>query len=161
MLSRRATIGAITALTLLSGGCRYAAAQPTQVPPEVRFAREFIRVLQDSGSAAVLPLATPKTRALKGFAPNMDVLRSVLASTHATLTLDQWNAVPKKDDVPSLIHVVFKVQGVGAPSELSLWIEEASGHYLLNTISIAGPHPQFGNQDYRGRTSAQSFSGRK
>ena len=142
MLNRLGAIGAIAALTLLSNGCRHAAARPAQPPPEVRFAREFIRVLQDSGSVAVLPLATPKTRALNGFAPNMDVLRSVLASSQATLTLAQWNAVPKSDRAPSLVHVVFKVQGAGAPSALDLWIEEESGRFLLNTILIGRPNPE-------------------
>lgn len=142
MLNRLATIGATAALALLSGGCRHSAALPEVPPPSVRFAREFIRVLQDSGSVAVLPLATPKTRALKGFALNMDILRGILASSHATLILAEWNAVPRKDGGPNLIHVVYTVQGAGAPSKLELWIEEDSGHYLLNTIAIGPPNPK-------------------
>jgi len=140
MPNRLATVGAIAVLTLLTSGCRHTAAQPELLPPEVRFAREFIRVLQDSGSAAVLPLATPKTRALKGSPPNMDVLRSILASSHATLTLAQWNTVPKKDGSPKLTHVVYTVQGAGAPSKLELWIGKESGRYLLNTIAIGPPN---------------------
>ena len=141
MLNRLATIGTIAAFTLLAGGCRHRTAQPAVPPPEERFARDFIRVLQDSGSAAVLPLATPKTRALKGFAPNMEVLRGILAASHATLTLAHWNDVPPKDGRPKLVHVVYTVTGAGAPSELGLWIEEASGHYLLNTIAVGPPNP--------------------
>jgi hypothetical protein len=118
MLSRPATISAIAAFVLLSSAFGAAAAQRVEPPPEARFAREFIRVLRDSGSAAVLPMATPKLRALKGFAPNMDVLRGIVASTQATLTFDRWNAVPKNEGIPGVVHVVFKVKGVGAPSTI-------------------------------------------
>jgi hypothetical protein len=135
------TISPMLALVLLAGGCRHRTALPASVPPEERFAREFIRVLQDSGSVGVLPLTTPKTRALQNFARNMDVLRGELAASHATLTLARWNAVPPKDDVPKLIKIVYTVQRADGPSELALWIEESSGHYLLNTISIGPPDP--------------------
>ena len=125
----------------MSIGPRAAAAQSAPLPPEVRFAHEFIRVLQDSGSVAVVPLATPRTRALKGFAPNMDILRGVLASTKATWAFDRWRIAPTKEGSPRLVHVTFMVQGVGAPSKLELWIEEQAGHLLLNTISIGPPNP--------------------
>ena len=139
--SRITRIGVIVAVAILAAGCRHSAALPELVAPEERFAREFIRVLQDSGSAAILPLAVPSLRALKGFAPNMDNLRGLLASTHATLTSVQLNAWPQKDGGPKLVQVVYKVHGVGAPSELKLWIEEAAGRYLLNTILIERPNP--------------------
>lgn len=139
--SRVVAIGALAAAVLFLGGCRLAATRSTQLPAEVRFAREFVRVLQDSGSSAVLPLTTPKTRALRGFAPNMDILRGVLASSKATLTLAAWNTVPAKEGVPSSVHVVFKASEAGAPSELELWIEGDPGHFLLNTIKIGRPNP--------------------
>ncbi|HCG00454.1 MAG TPA: hypothetical protein DEV93_07895 [Chloroflexi bacterium] len=141
MLNRHARISAIAALTLLAGGCRHSAAQPELIPPEERFAREFIRVLQDSGAAAVLPLATTELRARQNFARNMDVLRGILGASHATLTLAHWNALPQTNGGPNVTHVVFTVQGVGAPSEIGLWIEGDSGHYLLNTIAIGSPNP--------------------
>jgi hypothetical protein len=140
-LNCRSTINSLVTLVLLAGGCRHTTVLPERVPPEERFARDFIRVLQDSGSVAILPLTTPKTRALRNFARNMDVLRSELAASHTTLTLARWNAIPAKGDVPKLIHIVYTVQRADGPSELALWIEEASGHYLLNTISIGPPNP--------------------
>jgi hypothetical protein len=107
--------------------------------PEERFAHEFIRVLQDSGSVAILPLTTPKTRAIRNFARNMDVLRGELAASQTGLTLVGWNAVPPKGDVPKLIRIVYRFEREDGPGELALWIEQASGHYLLNTIAIGPP----------------------
>ena len=57
------------------------------------------------------------------------------------MTLAHWNDVPEKDGSPRLIHLVYAVRGAGAPSELEFWIEEDSGHYLLNTIAIGPPNP--------------------
>jgi hypothetical protein len=141
-LNCRFTINSLVMLVLLAGGCRHTTVLPAAVRPEERFAREFIRVLQDSGSAAILPLTTPKTRALQNFARNMDVLRDELNASHTTLTLARWNSIPPKGDVPKLIHIVYTVQRAAGPSELALWIEEASGHYLLNTIAIGPPNPE-------------------
>ena len=141
MLNRLRTSGAIVALTLLSSACRQTAAQADLRPPEERFAREFICLLQDSGSVAISALAAPELRALKGFAPNMDVLRGILTRSHAKLTLAHWNDVPRKDGIPKLIHIVYAVEGAGAPSEIELWIEGEPGHYLLNTISVGSPNP--------------------
>ena len=129
----------MVALMLLAGGCRHSAVVQPSVPPEERFAREFLRVLKDSGAVAVLPLTTPKTRALRNYAQNMDVLRGELAAPYASLTLARWNAVPPKGDVPKLVRIVYTIQRADGPGELSLWIEEASGHYLLNTIAIGPP----------------------
>ena len=126
---------------LLAGGCRHTTVLPQPVPPEERFAREFIRVLQDSGSAAILPLTTPKTRALRNFARNMDVLRGELAASHTTPTLSRWNAIPAKGDIPNLTRIVYRIQRADGPGELALWIEETSGHYLLNTIAVGPPQP--------------------
>ena len=140
MLNRLGTLGAIAALTLLPLGCRHATAVPELSPAAVLFAREFIRVLEDSGSVAILPLATPQTRSLKNFAQNMDVLRGILAESHATLTLARWNYLPQKDGGPRVVHVVYTVTGVGAPSDIAFWIEEESGRYLLNTIAIGSPN---------------------
>lgn len=131
----------MTALALLAGGCRHTAALPEPSPPQERFAREFIRTLQDSGSAAVLPRTTPNLRALRNFAQNMDILRGELAASHATLTLAYWKAIPQKDGGPTIMQIVYKVQGAGGPSELKLWIEEAAGHFLLNTIAVGPPNP--------------------
>ena len=135
-------ISPLLALVVLAGGCRHTAALPEPVPPEVRFAGAFIRVLQDSGSVAVLPLTTPKTRALSNYARNMDVLRGELAAPNSTLTLARWDAVAPKGDAPKLIHIVYAFQREDGPGELALWIEEVSGHYLLNTIAIGPPDPR-------------------
>ena len=140
-LNHLCTISPMVALVLLAGGCRPRTALPEPVPPEERFAREFIRLLQDSGSVAILPLTTPKTRALRNYARNMDILRDELAASHTTLSLARWNAVPPKGDVPKLIHIVYTLQRADGPGELALWIEQAAGHYLLNTIAIGPPNP--------------------
>ncbi|MDB6035822.1 MAG: hypothetical protein JWM16_6160 [Verrucomicrobiales bacterium] len=135
------TFCVIAALALLAGGCRNTAPLPEASPPQERFAREFIRLLQDSGSTAVLSLTSPNTRALKNFAQNMDILRGELAASHATLAPAFWKAVPQKDGGSPVMQIVYRVQGAGGPSELKLWIEEVAGHYLLNTIAVGPPNP--------------------
>lgn len=134
MSIRAAGIGVVTLLSLLLGSVQSAAAQAAQLPPEVLFAREYVRVLRDSGAAGVIPMTVTKTRALKGYAPNMDALRDEFAPAQTTITLDRWSAVPAKGEVPPTFLVVFKVEGIARPVELSLWIEEVTGRYLLNTI---------------------------
>lgn len=115
-------------------------AQSSQPPAQAAIASEFIRVLQDSGVAAVLPMAAPGTRALKGFAPNMEVLRGKLIAAHATLTLTQWNTAIGSDSVERM-HLTYEVKGAGAPSKIEFWIEGEPGHYLLSTISLGRPNP--------------------
>lgn len=110
-------------------------------PPQATFAREFVRVLRDSGSVGVIPLTVSKTRALKGYAPNMDVLRKELSPKEATISLLRWSTVPPKGDVPALVLVVFKVDGIARPVELSLYIEDVNGQYLLNTIMTKEASP--------------------
>lgn len=133
------SIRTLLALVLLAGGCRHTTALSAPVPPEEVFAREFIRLLQDSGSVAILPRTTPKLRAIRNFARNMDVLRDELIASHATPTLVGWDAVPPKGETPKLVHVVYTIQREDGPGELALWIEDASGHCLLNTIAIGSP----------------------
>src|SRR4051794_28558324 len=99
-LNCQPTIRTMLALVLLAGGCRHTTALPAPVPPEEGFAREFIRLLQDSGSVAILPLTTPKLRAIRNFARNMDVLRGELIASHKTPTLIGWDAVPPKGEAP-------------------------------------------------------------
>jgi hypothetical protein len=140
-LNQIATFGLMTALALLGSGCRRLSAQSEGAPPQERFAREFMRALQDSGSAAIVPRTAPKTRALKNFALNMDILRGELAKSHATLTLARWSVLPQKEGEPGVVLIVYRVQGDGEPSELKLWIEEESGRYLLNTIATGAPSP--------------------
>jgi hypothetical protein len=135
------TFRVIAALALLAGGCRHTGVLPEPRPPQEPFARAFVRVLQDSGAAAVLPLTAPDTRALKNFAQNMDILRGALAASHATLTLAYWKAVPQKDGGSTIMQIVYKVRGAGGPSDLKLWIEGMPGHYLLNTIAVGPPNP--------------------
>lgn len=134
MSVRFVRVGVATVYSLLLGAVQPVAAQSAQDPPEVRFAREYVRVLRDSGAVGVIPMTTPKTRALKGYAPNMDALRDDFAPTQTQISLDRWSAVPAKGEVPPLVLVVFKVEGIARPVELSLWIEESAGRYLLNTI---------------------------
>ena len=138
MSSRLVRVAAGTVLASLFGVVQPVAAQSTQVPPEVRFAQEYVRVLRDSGAVGVIPMTAPKTRALKGYAPNMDALRDDFAPTQATISLDRWSAVAAKGEAPPLVLVVFRVEGIARPVELSLWVEESAGRYLLNTIMIRG-----------------------
>lgn len=126
-------------LSLLLGSFQQVGAQSSQLPPEVIFAREFVRVLRDSGAAGVIPMTVEKTRARKGYAPNMDALRNELAAAQTTITLDRWSAVPAKGVVPPLVLVVFKVEGTALPVELSLWVEEVAGRYMLNTVMTRPP----------------------
>ena len=61
----------------------------------------------------MIPLTVETSRARQGYAPNMDALRKELA--------------------PPLV-VVCKLEGTAMPVELSLWIEEEAGRYMLNTV---------------------------
>jgi len=134
MSIRFVRVGAAAVFSLLLGAVQPVAAQSAQEPPEVRFAREYVRVLRDSGAVGVIPMTAPKTRALSGYAPNMDALRDDFAPTQTTITLDRWSAVPATGEAPALVLVVFKVEGIARPVELSLWIEESAGRYWLSTI---------------------------
>ncbi|MCC7001818.1 MAG: hypothetical protein IT357_06660 [Gemmatimonadaceae bacterium] len=78
----------------------------------------------------------------------MGALRKDLAPAQTTITLDRWSAIPAKDAAPAVVLVVFKVEGIAKPFELSLYIEEVAGKYLLNTImtrmmpgAVAPPSP--------------------
>lgn len=128
--------------SLLLGSAQLVAAQSAPLPPEVLFAREYVRLLQDSGAVGVIPMTAEKTRALKGYAPNIDALRADMASAQTTIALDRWGAVPAKGNVPPLFLVVFKVEGIAKPLDLSLWVEEVTGRYLLNTIMARPSTPK-------------------
>lgn len=134
MSHRFVRVRVVTLCSVLFGAVHPIAAQSAQEPPGVLFAREYVRVLRDSGAAGVIPMTVEKTRALKGYAPNMDALRQDLASAQTSITLDRWSAVPSKGDVPSMTLVVFKVNGVARPVDLSLYIEDVAGRPMLNTI---------------------------
>ncbi len=139
MSIRLVRVSVVAFLSLLLGAVPQVGAQSSQLPPEVLFAREFVRVLRDSGAAGVIPMTVESTRARKGYAPNMDALRNELAPAHTTVTLDRWSAVPAKGVVPPLVLVVFKVEGTAMPVELSLWIEDVAGRYMLNTVMTRPP----------------------
>lgn len=132
MSARALSFGGALLLLLLLGAAHPARGQSPSIPPAVSFAHEYIRVLRDSGAVGVLPLTVEKTRVLRGYAPNMDVLRNELAGT--TITFDRWSAVPARGETPALTLVVFKVEGGADPLELSLYIEEVNGQHLLNTV---------------------------
>lgn len=133
MSSGVARTGVVSLVALWLGTAQALSGQ-SPPPPEVQFAREFVRVLRDSGAVGVIPLTVASTRALNGYAPNMDALRKDLAPSQATITLERWSAIPAKDAAPAVVLVVFKVEGIAKPFELSLYIEEVAGKYLLNTI---------------------------
>ena len=137
--SNHVQLWALVVSMCLCGAARVDA-QSSEPPAQAAIASEFIRVLQDSGVAAALPMAAPRTRALKGFAPNMEVLRGKLIAAHATLTLSLWNAAIGRDSVERM-HLTYEVKGAGAPSKIEFWIEGEPGHYLVNTISLGPPNP--------------------
>ena len=139
MSIRIVRISVVMLLSLLLSDVRPAAAQPAQLPPEVLFAHEYVRALRDSGAAGVIPLTVEHTRTRKGYAPNMDALRQEFAPPQVTITLDRWSAVPAKGELPPMVLVVFKVEGIARPVELSLWVEAVAGRYLLNTIMTRPP----------------------
>lgn len=140
---RNKQFGALAIIALLTMTAAAMPAQSTrlsesgaaeQLPPEVLFAQRFVRALRDSGAVGVIPMTVPRTRALKGYAPNMDALRDDLAPPQATVTLDRWSAAPAKGEAPPLFLVTFKVEGVARPVVLSLYVEQLDGQYLMNTV---------------------------
>ena len=124
---------------LVLAGCGDEAVRRTAPTAEERFAREYLRILQDSGVAAILPRTKSTTRTLPNFETNMASLRSALTGARwDSLALTEWE-VERSSDRPAAAELVYALHGLGRPFEIGMWIEQENGRPVVETIRFGPP----------------------
>lgn len=128
-------------LIVAISGCDAAAVSRTAPAEEEHFARAYVRVLRDSGVAAVQPRTKTTTRALPQFQVSMETLRGVLAaSPRDTLVLTTWEVVHESNQ-PKATRLVYSVADARTPFEVELWIEREAGQLAAETIRLGPSNP--------------------
>lgn len=124
-------------------GCSAEAVRRAAPAAEERFAREYLRVLVDSGVESVLPRTLTETRAMPDLPDHLRALRSVLRqSPPDSLVLQRWK-VEVRPGRPRATGIVYAIRGLEGPFLVGLWIEPEAGHLTASTV-FYGPPPAEG-----------------
>lgn len=135
---------AVALLVAVNASCGAEAVRRTAPAAEERFARQYLRVLVDSGAEAVLQLTKSKTRAIPGLPESLKELRAVLQrSSPDSLELRRWS-VERKTGLPTATKMTYLVRGLERRFLVGLWLEEEGGHLVASTV-FYGSEPATGH----------------
>jgi hypothetical protein len=135
---------AIAVLLSAEIGCGAEAVQRTAPAAQEHFARQYFRVLADSGVEAVLPLTKSQTRAIPDLPQSLRALRTLLQQIPPdSLELRRWK-VSVETGSPPATKVTYLVRGVEGRFLVGLWIEKEAGTLVASTV-FCGPEPSTGH----------------
>ncbi|MCU1278017.1 MAG: hypothetical protein JWM53_1563 [bacterium] len=135
---------AVAAFLSVNIGCGTEAVRRTAPKAEEHFARQYFRVLADSGVEAALSLTQSTTRAIPELPESLRALRAVLQQIpHDSLELRRWK-VSVETGSPSATKMTYLVRGVEGRFLVGLWIEKEGGKLVAGTV-FYGQEPSTGH----------------
>ena len=135
---------AVALIVVMDASCGAEAIRQTVPAEKERFARQYLRLLADSGAQAVLPLTKVETRTTSGRSESLRELRAVLQrSSPDSLELQRWK-VEANTGRPTATKMTYLVRGIEGRFLVGLWIEEEAGHLVASTV-FYGPEPTTGH----------------
>ena len=138
---RATAVAAFLSATL---GCGTGAVRRTAPEAEEHFARQYFRVLADSGVDEALSLTKSTTRAIPQLPESLRALRAVLQQIpHDSLELLRWK-VSVETGSPTATKMTYLVRGVEGRFLVGLWIETEAGKLVANTV-FSGQEPSTGH----------------